>query len=716
MENRKLETEQNKSEKSSLEQLRIERKLKKHKLKYIANKETRNDPWVPTQKMPRLLNTSASACKKLITKSELMGIDTAAMEFQEAQMAALTDVRKKWHISPAFSVEFIGYYLDRTVRLKEIKQNLEEQIDSNKTLLDDQQKLRTKYDDMITVNQELNDKNINIKSEIERLHSIISSLCPNKQLPPIDTIGKAKVINGTTSPLVAPIIDRSKHLATPVPTISPTTVMSSIVPSINLAPTPPLIQARTMSVPTAAALKMGVGFPLNNLIAPGSRDDTGRVLSTQCPTNNNIKNNDELLNECGICKRCNDQHLLAKCDTCHLYYHLGCLNPPLTRHPKKSKLYGWQCSECDKSDDSGQDIMLLPKVPRRSRTRYSKDGTIVPVDPELHPDYVMNGSSNACSGNTSATESLSTSLEKLDNSIKKIKKHSTKNKSDNIKKSSELDDTNGICEAVIESVITADDPVVVSAVVDEPEIVTEKPIVSEPAAITNPLENSLNLSTTGNTNIATIPVVNNLNDSMKVTIFKSNEQVNVNNVDHTVIKTKSNKKSKKERKNHQFEMEPSTSNAGISAVGAANMSTPKNSYYIEQNYPPASTSVATTNNYNDAPFLSKNSQFTSEIITETNANVDMNMCGENGEELNNHKQIRKQKRKDKHRNRHLSGDDNSDRSPTKEHKRKRKRKNHDMEKPITFADDQPHPRIKIKVRFEKYGRKIKVNNKKIYFS
>jgi hypothetical protein len=53
------------------------------------------------------------------------------------------------------------------------------------------------------------------------------------------------------------------------------------------------------------------------------------------------------------------------------------LNPPLTRHPKKSKTYSWQCSECDKSDGSASEsILIIPKGPRRSRVRYSKDGPI----------------------------------------------------------------------------------------------------------------------------------------------------------------------------------------------------------------------------------------------------------------------------------------------------------------------------------------------------
>lgn len=63
-------------------------------------------------------------------------------------MAALADVRKKWHISPAFSVEFIGYYLDRISRVKEIKKNLRQQIELNSTLMEDQKRLRENYDDV----------------------------------------------------------------------------------------------------------------------------------------------------------------------------------------------------------------------------------------------------------------------------------------------------------------------------------------------------------------------------------------------------------------------------------------------------------------------------------------------------------------------------------------------------------------------------------------
>ncbi|XP_044756920.1 PHD finger protein 14 isoform X2 [Coccinella septempunctata] len=305
---------------TSAEQLRIKRKLERQKVHYSNQKSLKPPPWVPTQKMPRLLTTSASACKRLLKKAQLMGIDTLALEMQDAQIAALQDIRKKWHISPAFSVEFIAYYMDRNDRLKGMKETLEKLLEENKVLLEEQQILRTKYDELLKNSAETTKKEKDLKQAIHKFHSAILSASPTKNLPNIENLGK-------------PVITR---------------------------PTQP------MMVPTAAALKMGVGFPLNNM-APGRTD---RVLSSHA------RQDPLLLNECATCRQRRDQHLLAKCDTCSLYYHLDCLNPPLSRLPKKSKLYGWQCSECDKSSDSEVEEM---KTPRRIKSRYSREGR---SDPE----------------------------------------------------------------------------------------------------------------------------------------------------------------------------------------------------------------------------------------------------------------------------------------------------------------------------------------------
>lgn len=58
------------------------------------------------------------------------------------------------------------------------------------------------------------------------------------------------------------------------------------------------------------------------------------------------------LKRCGICKGQEDQHLLVKCDVCLNWQHLGCLDPPLTQMPKRTKFALWQCSECANSSSS----------------------------------------------------------------------------------------------------------------------------------------------------------------------------------------------------------------------------------------------------------------------------------------------------------------------------------------------------------------------------
>lgn len=57
------------------------------------------------------------------------------------------------------------------------------------------------------------------------------------------------------------------------------------------------------------------------------------------------------LKECASCKISKDQHLMALCDSCNLYYHLYCLDPPLRRMPKKTRFGGWQCSNCTEKDE-----------------------------------------------------------------------------------------------------------------------------------------------------------------------------------------------------------------------------------------------------------------------------------------------------------------------------------------------------------------------------
>ena len=143
--------------------------------------------------MPRLLTTSASACRQLARKAELMGVDTIALEAQEAQLVALVDIRKKWHIPPAFSVEFIGYYLDRNLRVTSMKRRLQELLDINSQLLNEQQRLDKKYDEAMKENEEQIKMNVSLKEKIEMYHRVLRTAGFVKPLPFVTDIAKPRM-------------------------------------------------------------------------------------------------------------------------------------------------------------------------------------------------------------------------------------------------------------------------------------------------------------------------------------------------------------------------------------------------------------------------------------------------------------------------------------------------------------------------------------------
>ncbi|KAK5971255.1 PHD-finger [Trichostrongylus colubriformis] len=54
---------------------------------------------------------------------------------------------------------------------------------------------------------------------------------------------------------------------------------------------------------------------------------------------------------CKECSKASDQHLMIGCDSCHEYYHIGCLDPPLGKVPKKVNCE-WHCADCcDNSEE-----------------------------------------------------------------------------------------------------------------------------------------------------------------------------------------------------------------------------------------------------------------------------------------------------------------------------------------------------------------------------
>ncbi|BES97574.1 Phd finger protein [Nesidiocoris tenuis] len=295
------EIRKNKKEEAELQ--RIQRRLAKYRKKYMASRSNRLQPWVPTQKMPRLLTTSASACRALWRKAELSGADTQSLALRETQVEALAEIHKRWNIPPAFSVEFIAYYLDRNSRITSLRKQVIELSDENSRLLDEQAVTEEKKDKVYNENLEVTAAGEKIRANIMKYYDLVTFLCPKKQLPVLSMIGR---------PMLAPPVNTGKA---------------------------PL---------TVAAKK---GFP-----QPVQRKDSTASL-TAIPADGT----------CCVCKKNSDQHLLTECDKCKNFYHLNCLDPPLAKMPKKTKIMGWQCSECDEDTSSSDSENVDTSAPRQLR-------------------------------------------------------------------------------------------------------------------------------------------------------------------------------------------------------------------------------------------------------------------------------------------------------------------------------------------------------------
>ena len=148
-------------------------------------------------------------------------------------------------------------------------------------------------------------------------------------------------------------------------------------------------------------------------------DETSKLLNT-------------VVNRCATCKETNDQHMFALCDTCKQHYHLGCLDPPLTRMPKKSDNYLWQCTECDSSDESESDATTEmsdnnadgPRRSRRRNTRQPKKFT--PEDPEKKEAQPTKRKMNEDNTTDNTPNKLDVKKQKRQQQVKKKKKPKVK--------------------------------------------------------------------------------------------------------------------------------------------------------------------------------------------------------------------------------------------------------------------------------------------------
>ncbi|XP_015226481.1 PREDICTED: PHD finger protein 14 [Cyprinodon variegatus] len=282
---------------------RIMTRLQQYRDKAELSRNTRPQAWVPREKLPRPLTSSASAIRKLMRKAELMGISTDIFPVDTSDANASLDGRRK-HKQPALTADFVNYYLERNMRMIQIQDNISEQKNLKDKLESEQEKLHVDYNKLCEFLEELLTVNGTLRTEGQALWTLLGGIVGQK---------------------------------------------------LN---TPAILKAPKERKPS----KKEGGTPGKSSSLPA------------------------ILYSCGICKKNQDQHLLVLCDTCKLYYHLGCLEPPLTRMPKKTKNSYWQCSECDQASSDEADIAMetLPDGTKRSRRQIK--GPIKFIPQEMSPE------------------------------------------------------------------------------------------------------------------------------------------------------------------------------------------------------------------------------------------------------------------------------------------------------------------------------------------
>ncbi|XP_035476533.2 PHD finger protein 14 isoform X4 [Scophthalmus maximus] len=282
---------------------RITTRLQQYRAKAELSRNTRPQAWVPREKLPRPLTSSASAIRKLMRKAELMGISTDIFPVDTSDTNASMDGRRK-HKQPALTADFVNYYLERNMRMIQIQDNISEQKNLKDKLESEQEKLHVEYNKLCESLEELLNVNGELRGEGHAMWTLLGGILGQK---------------------------------------------------LN---TPAVLKAPKERKPS----KKEGGSPGKSSSLPA------------------------ILYSCGICKKNQDQHLLVLCDTCKLYYHLGCLEPPLTRMPKKTKNSYWQCSECDQASSDEADIAMetLPDGTKRSRRQIK--GPIKFIPQEMSPE------------------------------------------------------------------------------------------------------------------------------------------------------------------------------------------------------------------------------------------------------------------------------------------------------------------------------------------
>ncbi|KAB0395248.1 hypothetical protein E2I00_015035, partial [Balaenoptera physalus] len=165
-------------------QARINARLQQYRAKAELARSTRPQAWVPREKLPRPLTSSASAIRKLMRKAELMGISTDIFPVDNSDTSSSVDGRRK-HKQPALTADFVNYYFERNMRMIQIQENMAEQKNIKDKLENEQEKLHVEYNKLCESLEELQNLNGKLRSEGQGIWALLGRITGQVSFFPI---------------------------------------------------------------------------------------------------------------------------------------------------------------------------------------------------------------------------------------------------------------------------------------------------------------------------------------------------------------------------------------------------------------------------------------------------------------------------------------------------------------------------------------------------
>ncbi|CAH8856801.1 unnamed protein product [Trichobilharzia szidati] len=312
--------------------MRIQRKFEHYRDLYTDLIKHRDKPYVPLVKTPLFLETSPVAMRLFVSKAKALSLP---IEF--SNHASNVDSSKGPTPSyPVFTPDFVSYFLERERKIMEISKHISTLQNTQRELQIADASASHSYNSITAELEKLVTQRGGLFVKFSHIVNTLRNLIPGLKL-------SCELENVL-----------SEHLR-PVETSA-----------LDVSSSDPLDSSRSVkfgSSAVIAASKRKRPFSPSSKVRKVSKSETSDqnttaskdTVASHLDNCSGVKFEPEsVILECTVCHGLQDQHLITSCDACGKAFHLACLDPPLLRMPKRSKIYSWQCSFCTK------DVSMIP--------------------------------------------------------------------------------------------------------------------------------------------------------------------------------------------------------------------------------------------------------------------------------------------------------------------------------------------------------------------